>query len=250
MRYRLKGKPLLRFIAASFLAQFLGNAAFQKALGDIGLAASVPITLGVLIVGGAVLGAILLGEPVSRQKVAAMITLIAAVIVLSLPHGTTETGNTAIDASAILRGSLWAAISGLAYSFFGVTMRMTMQVGAKPSVLMFLSGLTGTVSLWGYCVATLGMSEILKTTLPQWAAMLSAGVFNFAAFVAITAALRLLPVVAVNLINASQVAMAAVAGVILFHEPLSVRLLVGIGLTVVGLVILTRRTRASIVITD
>ena len=270
-----------QFILASFLAQFFGNAAFQKALELIGLAASVPITLGVLIVGGAVLGALILKEPVSTRKVVAMITLIVAVIVLSIPAPERQSGDVmapgpestldsqlesplvdaqespaspessvSTDPVQIIVGSLWAALSGLAYSFFGVTMRQTLQSGIPSQTLMFLSGLTGTITLWGYCFLTLGYGVIASTTSIQWATMLLAGFCNFSAFIAITAALRTLPVVAVNLINASQVAMAAVAGVLLFGEPITFYLALGIGLTFVGLVILARRTRAPIVITD
>ncbi|MCS7468900.1 EamA family transporter [Stieleria sp. ICT_E10.1] len=282
-------RRLPQFILASFLAQFFGNAAFQKALERIGLAASVPITLGVLIVGGAILGAVLLKEPVGRRKVIAMITLIVAVVVLSLPDRpvheplslplsdslsdslsanaeTIAAGEPALPEPALpepalpepalpepidlVVGSLWAAVSGLAYAFFGVTMRQTLQTGIPARNLMLISGVTGSVALWGFCFATLGHAVILSTSPSQWTLMVTAGCLNFSAFVAITTALRLLPVVAVNLINASQVAMAGVAGVILFDEPITTRLAVGIALTFVGLIILARRTRAPIVITD
>ena len=279
-------RRILQFIAASFLAQFFGNAAFQKALERIGLAASVPITLGVLIVGGAILGALLLKEPVSRNKVIAMVTLIIAVTVLSLPNASDPpdsrspspsraTSVTLDDAPApdtarsrqgrvgdvlsvnanqrafdVVIGSLWAALSGLAYSFFGVTMRQSLQTGIHSSTLMLISGVTGTATLWPYCFATIGAESLLAINGAQWGTMAAAGFLNLSAFIAITAALKLLPVVAVNLINASQVAMAAVAGVILFGEPMTVQLGVGILLTLIGLMILARRTRAPIVITD
>ncbi|MDV6034376.1 MAG: DMT family transporter [Phycisphaera sp. RhM] len=248
-------RRLPQFILASFLAQFFGNAAFQKALERIGLAASVPITLGVLIVGGAILGAVLLKEPVGRRKVIAMMTLIVAIVVLCLPdRPVNEPLNESLSANAepidLVVGSLWAAVSGLAYAFFGVTMRQTLQTGIPARNLMLISGVTGSVALWAFCFATLGPAAILSTSPSQWTLMVTAGCLNFSAFVAITTALRLLPVVAVNLINASQVAMAGVAGVILFDEPITTRLAVGIALTFVGLIILARRTRAPIVITD
>ena len=274
-RSRSAFRRLPQFVLASFLAQFFGNAAFQKALERIGLAASVPITLGVLIVGGAILGAVLLKEPVGRRKVIAMITLIVAVVVLSLPDRPVAEPinvplNAPLNANAetiaaseptppeptppepidLVVGSLWAAVSGLAYAFFGVSMRQTLQTGIPARNLMLISGVTGSVALWAFCFATLGTATITSTSPTQWMLMVTAGCLNFSAFVAITTALRLLPVVAVNLINASQVAMAGVAGVILFDEPITTRLALGIALTFVGLIILARRTRAPIVITD
>lgn len=255
--HAITGKRIAPFVFASFLAQFFGNAAFQKALQHIGLAASVPITLGVLIVGGAILGAALLGEPVSGRKIVAMLTLILAVVILSLPRegplataAAPEAQPDAAETWNIVVGSLWASLSGLAYSFFGVTMRRTLQSGLASTHLMLISGVVGSVSLWLFCWATIGSAQIAETTPIQWLTMIAAGVGNFSAFVAITASLKSLPVVAVNLINASQVAMASVAGVLLFREPVTTELLVGIGLTFVGLVILARRTRAPIVITD
>lgn len=247
-----------QFLFASFLAQFFGNAAFQKALERIGLAASVPITLGVLIVGGAFFGVLLLKEGVNRQKILSMITLIIAVVVLSLPNAgpgaqqgdmeksqDTESQDTqrvkTTSAGDALIGSLWAASSGLAYSFFGVTLRLTLQSGVKSTTAMFLSGLVGIVTLWPYIYLTLGHEVVHGTPLTLWMTMAIAGLCNFLAFIAITASLKLLPVVAVNLINASQVAMAAVAGVMLFEEPVTWTLLTGIFLTIAGLVIMAKR---------
>ena len=73
--------------------------------------------------------------------------------------------------------------------------------------------------------------------------MFAAAAFNFTAFVALAFALKSLPVVAVNLINASQVAMAAVAGVMLFAEPATAPLIIGIMLTFAGLMILASRRK-------
>ena len=71
--------------------------------------------------------------------------------------------------------------------------------------------------------------------------MALAGVFNFIAFVAITTAIRVLPIVAVHLLNASQVAMAAIAGVTLFGEELTIGLFWGIALTMIGLLVLATK---------
>ena len=56
-----------RFMAAALVGQFVGNAAFQVSLGMIGLAVAVPITLGMMIVGAAVLGRVMLHEPVKLR---------------------------------------------------------------------------------------------------------------------------------------------------------------------------------------
>ncbi len=228
-------RMLPRFVFASLLGQVVGNGAFQIALGIIGLAASVPITLGVLIVGGAILGRFMLKEPVTVRTMVAMFTLIGAVIVLCLPGATVAPVESNLP---VWVGALAAAASGAAYAFFGVSMRQTLTSGMSATVTMFVSGTVGTIVLWG--ITTL-RDVSLDHSLAQWGVMVAAGVFNFTAFAALSRSLKSLPVVAVNLINASQVAMAAVAGVILFAEPVTAPLVFGILLTFAGLGILANR---------
>ena len=268
------GKPLgrsyamvPRFAAVALIGQFVGNAAFQVALEHIALAVAVPITLGTLIIGGGVLGRRILGEPVAGRKVIAMIVLIAAVGALALSKNeTTATTRsstnanparpaTSVSNSPTVRtvdgaswfasskkmpwlGSCCAMASGLAYSLFGVVMRQTLKDGLSMPATMFLSGLVGMIALWSFSFFWVGTEAIGDITSDQWRTMAWAGMFNFAAFVALSAALRFLPVVAVNMINASQVAMATAAGVWLFDEATGPLVWTGIWLTILGLLIL------------
>ncbi|MGB1814382.1 MAG: DMT family transporter [Rubripirellula sp.] len=229
-----------RFIVVSLIGQFVGNAAFQVALGTIGLAASVPITLGVLIVGGAILGRVLLREPVRLRTIAAMIMIIIAVVILSHPS-TSETPDTSITNHPVWVGALCAAASGAAYALFGAVMRQTMRGGVSAPATMFISGLVGTLSLWAVTLVNSGLDVVSAVDSSQWSMMAAAGVLNFSAFVALSVSLKALPVVAVNLINASQVAMAAIAGVIVFSEPVTWPLSLGIVLTFAGLLVLANR---------
>lgn len=233
-----------RFIVGSFFGQLVGNGAFQIALGIIGLAAAVPITLGVMIVCSAVLGHVLLNEAVNRRKVVAILTLITAVFILSTPNASLPN-----PSAPVWLGALCAAASGAAYAYFGVTMRQTLTGGVSGPATMFISGTVGTTALWSITFVRLGIGPLAEVTADQWWVMVAAGVFNFTAFVALSLALKALPVVAVNLINASQVAMAAVAGVVLFAEPVTGSLVIGIMLTCAGLMMLAsrrpRRGRAS-----
>ncbi|RLT06236.1 MAG: EamA/RhaT family transporter, partial [Planctomycetota bacterium] len=68
-----------------------------------------------------------------------------------------------------------------------------------------------------------------------------AGIFNAAGFYAITHAMRHLTISRANVINASQNALCAVGAVLIFNESLSIFGLVGIGLTIAGLLTLDRR---------
>lgn len=243
-----------RFMFAALVGQFIGNAAFQLALARIGLAVSVPITLGTMIVGAAILGRWILGEPVRIQTLLAMAVLLASIVVLSSPSSQTQgdAESIVIDSNEhilkssppeILLGSLFAASSGLAYALFGTTMRQAMKGGLSAPLTMFISGAVGTISLWSVSFYRLGWQSITVVPTEDWRVMFAAGVLNFVAFVALATSLKALPVVAVNLINASQVAMAAVAGIVFFAEPFSRSLIIGISLTFLGLLIMARRPK-------
>lgn len=231
---------LPRFIACSFLAHFVGNACFQFALGIIGLAATVPICLGVLIVGGAVFGRIILIEPVRPRTLLSMVVIIVAVAILSSPSAVTSPTLASSDAPVWV-GALWAIGAGLCYSLFGVITRQALTGGLSIPATMLISGTVGVVTLTPFSFFRLGLDQIQLITADQWIVMFAAGFFNFTAFVALTISLKALPVVAVNLLNASQVAMAAIAAVILFSEAITLPLIIGIALTFLGLLILTNR---------
>ncbi|TWT82133.1 EamA-like transporter family protein [Planctomycetes bacterium CA13] len=226
-----------RFAITALLAQVVGNGAFQFALGSIGLAATVPVTLGMLIIGGALLGRLILNEPVSVRTMIAIVALIAAVIVLSLPNAT-ETPMQSTTALPVWGGVLCAAASGFSYALFGVVLRKTLNAGVSAPAAMLVSGIVGAISLWSTTFYRIDLSSLGEITNHQWLFLVLGGAFNLSAFVALSTALKALPVVSVNLINASQVAMAAVAGVILFSEPITKPLLLGISLTFTGLLVL------------
>jgi drug/metabolite transporter (DMT)-like permease len=138
-------------------------------------------------------------------------------------------------------GSFLAAASGAAYALFGTMMRQSLTGGLSAPLTMFISGAVGTISLWSMTLLRLGPETLSIVPSNDWATMFAAGCLNFTAFVALAASLKSLPVVAVNLINASQVAMAAAAGIVLFAEPVTSSLVLGIALTFVGLGILAGR---------
>jgi drug/metabolite transporter (DMT)-like permease len=247
---KLSGRPIAtsphlipRFILVSLIGQVGGNGSFQVALAKIGLAASVPITLGSLLIGSAIMGRLILGERVQRRTAVAITILIVAVITLSQSgQPASLTGVDAADAVwQRLLGAGCAVLSGMCFAVFSSTMRLVMQRGMQGTTAMWISGIVGSTALFAIVAAMGGLANLSEMPPTLWWSMGSAGVFNFLAFIAITTAMRALPIVAVHLLNASQVAMAATAGVVLFAEPLSGSLMLGILLTICGLLVLARR---------
>jgi len=139
-------------VMGALIGQLIGNVVFQWSLGVVGLALAVPLTLGTIILGGALMGRTLLHEPLTVRMLASVVTLIAAITVLSLGAG---------DAHRSVAGPM----------------------------------LQGTA------------------------------------------------VVFVNALNATQATMAAIAGVLIFHEAPSPELAFGVLLTIAGLLLMKQRKR-------
>jgi drug/metabolite transporter, DME family len=232
-------------VAVGVLAQLFGNVGFQWALSIVGLALAVPMTHGVMMISGAVAGRMWLGEPVTLRAVAAMSVLIVAIVVLSTGAGAANASivlSTVTELSAweIARGVGITCLSGMAYAMLGVVIRRVSRGKFAISSMLLVVCTTGVITLGAATLATIGWRGILATTADDWSLMLAAGVLNAVAFFALSKALHLVTVVHVNLVNASQVAMAAVAGVTFFREAWTPALSVGVGLTVLGLLVMRR----------
>ena len=79
-----------------------------------------------------------------------------------------------------------------------------------------------------------------QTTPEQYAWMFGGGVCNAIAFYSIAKCLQLVSVARVNALNASQLAMVALVGTILFEEAVTFGLVSGVALTIAGLLVMHR----------
>jgi uncharacterized membrane protein len=112
---------------------------------------------------------------------------------------------------------------------------------ASVAATTFTVAFVGLISLSTVTFVRLGWPGLAAVERGDWLVMLLAGICNVVAFVALARALQLTTLVYVNALNASQVAMASVVGIVLFGEPASAGLATGVGLTVLGLLIMPRQ---------
>ena len=108
---------------------------------------------------------------------------------------------------------------------------------------MIIVGCIGMIALGGLSLWLPGIDEIAQTSRPDLLRMLGAGVCNAGAFLFLTLALRWTGLIFVNALNASQAALAAIAGVVLFQEASSVALWAGVALTALGLLLMRENGR-------
>ncbi len=240
---------LLAIIFGALIGQLAGNVMFQWSLGVIGIALTVPIALGSIIIGGAILGRIFLHETITARTLISITLLIASVFVLSLgaadAHSTVQSTSTAKQTFAIFAGVVAASIAGVAYATLGVVIRYGVTGRSAVSTTMVLVALIGVISLGGLSYCRLGWTGLISTTSQDFGIMILAGICNAIAFLSLTRALQLTTVTYINSLNASQAAMSAVAGVMIFGEALSIAMIVGVAMTSLGLAILKNRDQTD-----
>ncbi|WP_166830533.1 biotin--[acetyl-CoA-carboxylase] ligase [Thalassoroseus pseudoceratinae] len=231
-------------IAGGLMMQIGGNVMFQWALSYIGLALTVPMTFSTILLSSAILGRIFLNEPVNKQTLIAIGLLILAIC--SLSAGSGESARSVLETVSVTEVLLAigaAIIAGTAYGSGGVLIKRHLTSELPLAATLVFFNTTGVVVLGVLSAVRLGPAELMKTAPLDLTAMLTAGVFNAIAFFSLGAALRRIPVVRANLINASQAALCSFAGVMFFHEAVTIWLLIGFALTIAGLIIMGRKTR-------
>jgi len=234
--------------AAGVIAQVGGNAAFQWSLGAAGLAIAVPLCSGTMIIGAALMGRFWLGEGVTPRSALAMLVLIVSIVVLSLGTSRSHAAEIAsTEAAAIAAlvpwGAAAACFSGVAYAILNVVIRRVVTGTLPLSVTLLTVSTVGFASLGAGSLLHAGWSVIAQTPPVDLAAMVGAGTINAGAFFLMGRALQWASLVEVNIVSASQSALAAVAGIAIFREPVTATLVVGVALSIAGCVLVDRGRR-------
>lgn len=222
--------------------QLLGNVCFQWGLSLGGITLTVPLSQASLLISGAVLGVLMINERVSRRSIAAMMVLILAIVILSLDADVTTVSIAGPgDSRAVMKIIGLGLAAGFGWGLAGVVIRQVAISGVSTAVTIGLLSSTAIVVLGGGVLARRGTEWVARETSAHefWVTML-AGIFTAAAFFALTSAMRHITIVRANLLNASQISLTSLAGVLIFSEPLGRGMVVGTVLTVVGLLLMDR----------
>ena len=240
-------KAIILLSLMAFITHLFGNVGFQWSLDKIGIGIAVPLCLGMAIVTGAIVDGLFMDAKPSARTIGCMLVLIVAVITLSVggedafaslkQELAARDPNTPLLIFAILA----VIVSGITYGIFGAVLKTAVQRGVSQPMLMLIVSTAGLLFLLGFSFQQLAWEDAVNLEGWNLSRMLLAGVCNTIAFVALVSALQILPVTSVNVFNASQAAMGALAGVLIFGEPATAWMVIGIVLTMVGLVAMKRR---------
>lgn len=231
---------LLILTVAAISSQLLGNALLQWSFGVVGVAMSVPLSLGTMIVFGVVISSVVLREHLTRWQGWGTAVLVLAITILSLAgRGAVSSVVDRQTSWLLVGGGIVAPIlSGISYAFLSVAIRR--GVSREVSLYMTISLIcaVGMLVLGPLSLYTAGTEAMAATTWTQYGIMLVAGLLNAGSFVALTLSFRHAPVIVGNAANSLQNPLSAIAGVVLFHEAYSINLAAGVGLTVIGVVMM------------
>lgn len=239
-------RMMIALIASGTAMQILGNLGFQWGLALGGMTLTVPLSQAALLISGAVLGVVAIGEHVSRRSSLAMSVLILAICLLSIDAD--PMGNAVSDqgGEGILLTVALGLAAGIGWGQAGVVIRQVAKSGVSTAVTILLLSSTAILVLGGGVLVRQGPGWILEQTSGEefWIAMV-AGAFTTLAFFALTMALKHISIVRANLINASQIALTSLAGFVLFDEPMTRLMIIGTGLTIGGLLLMERPAEAD-----
>ena len=129
---------------------------------------------------------------------------------------------------------------GVAFAVLTVGMRKTATENTSPEAIVFFINVMGILFLGPWALARLGLGGVMATSPRDLAVMLATGACNLLAFLLVAKALQLTTVVRVNVINnALTTVLTVAAGIAIFAEPSNRELVIGILLTLVGVVLIS-----------
>ena len=231
-------------ILVGFTVQLGANLPVQWALDVVGLAVAVPLIFGVMLTVSALLGLVFLAERVSRRSWMAIALLLTALALLGVAtwvnYSPDPQDARPVGPLLLALGIAAPCVAGAIYAVLTITIRHSVTNNVPVASVVFIITVMGVLSLGPLSFWRLGTAELLATPPRHVAWMLAAGTLNLIAFLAITKGLQLTTVVHANVLNASQVAMAAIAGTLIFEERLTVWLMAGVGLTILGVGLIDR----------
>ena len=140
---------LAAIAAGGMVGQLGGTFSFQWALGQIGVALTVPLSLGGMILGAAILGRIFLAEPVTPKAALALALLLTAICVLSLGGATPakRSRRPNVPLWQLAAGVAAACLSGMAYAILNVILRYCIIRGCPLPTTLFTVSVVGLISL-------------------------------------------------------------------------------------------------------
>ncbi|MDR2440332.1 MAG: DMT family transporter [Planctomycetaceae bacterium] len=274
-RFRFISKRLIFYVVfAAIFCQLIGAHLQVLGYAVIGLVIAVPLIQSSTLLGVAILGRYILGDPLSQRRKIAMAILIIAVIVLSIGKELTLESGTEIVKSQntgfFLLIAAGTIVAGIAYSIYIIILRYVIRkywnednsawlsfqfsqwVGfdfqnhpcetgkyyAPFPVTLMMSVVLGVgIIIFGSCLFwKRGIVGFYDVPEWSWGVILISGIGNMTGFFFQIQGLRMTTAVQASLIAVSQILVLSLIGFAFFNETINLLVLLGLLLTVYGVV--------------
>jgi drug/metabolite transporter (DMT)-like permease len=242
-------KEIFILLAVGLAVQLIGNLGSFWTMGKIGLVISIPTNSGAQLLFSALFGWLILRERVSRRTGVALGALTVALVFLGFgAQAVKESLNSSGTSNAIVALAVAVSLAvGVTYAVMSIAMRRSMNQSVEQCAILFCIAGMGVTTMWSLSVSRLGLSAVLATPPEALRWMAAASFFNLIGFLGFAKGLQLTTVVHANFLNASQVALLAVVGMAFFREPVSPWLVLGIVMTLAGIVLIDQPPENEVV---
>jgi len=275
-RFRFVSMRLVVYILiAALLCQVIGARLQVLGYAVIGLIIAVPVIQSSILLGVAILGYLILGESLSRQRKAAIAVLIVAITLLSIGKALVPTEEQAandtvniVSAGVFLLVTLGTVVAGIIFAVYVMMIRYVLRqywdeknsswqsfrirrwigydYAKKPgerfytpfpiSLIMVLVFAVGVVFFGILIYGESGAAGFYDVPQVAWYCVLISGICNAVGFFFQLQGLRLTSAVQASLIAVSQMLLLSLVGFWFFAEAVNTLVLIGLGLTVYGIV--------------
>ena len=248
----LPGARLLGVLAVMGLfTQWAGNLPVLWAFSVVGLTITVPVSLGTNLAFSAILGWFVLRERIRRVSAFAIALMFLSVVLFSLgasrvSESISATTGINVSTTTTILAVLATFIGGIVYACLAVVIRSSVTGSTSPAVVVFMITFMGVLTLGPWSLYQNGLHMITAIPMRDYVVMVVTGLLNLIGFLAVAKGLEITTVAHANVLSASQVAMGVVAGMLLFNEPPGPWLILGVCLTIAGIILIRPAHEESI----
>lgn len=237
----LPGTRLLIVLTVmGLLTQWAGNLPVIWAMSKVGLSITVPVALGTNLTFSAVLGWLILRERITSMSAFAIVLMSLSIVLFSLGASRVSESITGTNVSATITilAVLAAVMAGIVFACLAIVIRRSVTGSTSPGIVVFMITFVGVITLGPWSLYQNGLDMVYKIPIADHLLMILMGTLNLVGFISVAKGLEITTVAHANVLTASQVAMGVVAGMVLFGEPPSSWLILGVCLAIAGIIII------------
>lgn len=234
--YRL----LVVLAVMGLFTQWAGNLPVIWAMSVVGLSITVPIALGTNLTFSAILGWLILREKITGTSAFAIGLMFLSVFLFSLgaSRASESVTGTNVSTTMTVLAVLAAVMAGIVYACLAIVIRRSVTGLTSPSMVAFMITFVGVITLGPWSLYQNGLEMVYDIPIRDHVIMIVMGTLNLVGFISVAKGLEITTVAHANVLTASQVAMGVIAGMMLFAEPASPWLIVGVCLAIAGIIII------------